>query len=131
MERAVAIISAFLGSVALILAWAGLYGLLAYTVSRRTAEIGMRIAIGAPHRAVLWLVLKDCLVLSATGVIAGLGAALALGRFAEKVLYRLKPTDPIALGSTCVLMLAMSSFAAWIPARRAIRMDPMIALRHE
>lgn len=131
IERGIAIISGFLGTVALLLASAGLYGLLAYTVSRRTAEIGIRIALGASQTGVKWLVLKDYLLLVAVGSAAGLGAALALGGFAEKLLYRLTARDPFALGAACLLVLAVTFAAAFIPAHRAARVDPMIALRHE
>jgi ABC-type antimicrobial peptide transport system permease subunit len=108
-----------------------LYGLLAYSVSRRTGEIGIRIAMGAPSRAVEWLVLRQSLVLSLAGTAAGLGAVLALGRFAEKLLYGVTARDPLALGAACAVILAVSLAAAFIPARRAARVDPVVALRCE
>jgi predicted permease len=130
-ERVVAIISGFLGVAALLLAAAGLYGLLAYTVSTRTGEIGIRMALGAAQPAVRWLVMKDCLVLSIMGVTLGLAAALVLGRFAGKLLYGLTPDDPLALGSAVAMLQAIALAAAFIPARRATRIDPIVALRHD
>lgn len=130
-ERVIASLSGFLGAIALLLATTGLYGLLAFTVSRRTPEIGVRIALGAARSAVQWLVLKDCLWLAIAGVVIGLCAALALARFAAGLLYEISPRDPFALGSACVLMLCVALLAAWLPARRASRVDPMAALRHD
>jgi predicted permease len=131
IERVVAVISGFLGTVALLLAAAGLYGLLAYSVSLRTAEIGVRMALGASQASVRRLLLKDALALTAAGALGGCGAALLLARFAGKVLYGVAPNDPWALAAATVMMLAVAFAAAAIPTRRASRIDPMAALRHQ
>jgi predicted permease len=130
-ERVLAIMSAVLGGVALLLASAGLYGLMAYTVSRRTNEIGIRIALGAAERTVLWMVLRESLVVAALGLAAGLGASLALGRLIGRWLYGLTGTDPVALGAASTIMLGVAMVAAYLPARRAARVDPTVALRRE
>jgi ABC-type antimicrobial peptide transport system permease subunit len=131
IERVVALISAFLGGVALLLACAGLYGLLAWTVSRRTSEIGIRIALGAAPASVVWMVLRDSLILVAIGLASGWFAAFGLSRLAAKLIYGIEPTDPIAIGGAIALMLLVAAIASLIPARRAARVDPMVALRYE
>ncbi|MGH9719862.1 MAG: ADOP family duplicated permease [Bryobacteraceae bacterium] len=130
-ERVIAVISLFLGTTALLLASAGLYGVIAYTVSRRTSEIGIRIALGAPRAAVAWMVLRSSVLLCAIGLSLGIGASLALGRFAAGLLHGIKPTDPIALATAATLMLVIALVASWIPSRRAARIDPTVALRYE
>jgi predicted permease len=130
-ERVVAAISAFLGAAALLLASTAMYGLLAYSVSRRTAEIGLRLALGAPRRAVRWIVLRDSLVLSVVGLALGLAAAVATSRFAAALLHGIAPQDPAALGGACIVILLIALAAGYLPARRAARVDPIVALRHE
>ena len=130
-ERVVTRISAFLGAVALLLAAGGLYGLLAYSVSLRTAEMGIRMALGAQPRSVRAILLKDALRLTATGAAAGCGTALLLARYVEKLLYGIAPHDPLALVTAAAVMLTVATAAAIIPAHRAARIDPMAALRHE
>jgi predicted permease len=130
-ERLIAVLAAALGVAALILACAGLYGLLAYAVSRHGREIGLRIALGARPASVLWLVQRESLVLAAAGIAAGLGGALALGRYIRTLLFEISPADPAALAAACSLMLLVASGAAYIPARRAARVDPLIALKTE
>jgi predicted permease len=130
-ERVVAVISVFLGAAAVLLASAGLYGLLRYTVSRRTGEIGLRIALGATRAEVQWMVLKDALAIFIPGLAAGLLAALALGRFTANLIYGITPRDPVALAAAGSLMFGIALAASWLPARRAARVDPMEALRHE
>ncbi len=104
---------------------------MAYTVAQRTHEIGIRLALGSPTGAVRWLVLRESLWLGVAGAAAGLGAALALGRLVESFLYGLKPRDPLSLGLAGGILLAAALLAGWVPAVRASRVDPMIALRHE
>jgi putative ABC transport system permease protein len=130
-ERLVTILAGALGIAALILACAGLYGLLAYAVSRHRREIGLRLALGARPSSVLWLVQRESLVLAMVGILAGLGGALALGRYVETMLFQVTPADPAALAvaSTCLILVA--SAAAFIPARRAASVDPLIALKTE
>ncbi len=130
-ERVVAVVSAVLGAVALLLATASLYGLMAYTVTRRTGEIGVRVALGASQTAVLWLVLEESLRLALAGVCVGLAASLGLGRFLESLLYGVTARDPLALGVACALMTSVAALAGFLPARRASRVDPAVALRQE
>jgi predicted permease len=130
-ERTTAALASALGLAALALACAGLYGLLAYSVSRQTREIGVRIALGADRRKMTWMVLRQCLVLAAIGIVAGLLASLALGQFARNLLFQIRETDPLALASAAAIMLAVAVCAGMVPARRAARVDPVVALRAE
>jgi ABC-type antimicrobial peptide transport system permease subunit len=127
----IATIAGTFGLLALALAAIGLYGLLAYWVTRRTQEIGVRLALGAGRSNVLTLVLRDALRMTALGVIIGIPAAWGLGRVIASLLFGLTPTDvPTLLGAVAVL-LATTLLAAWIPARRAMRVNPVTALRYE
>jgi putative ABC transport system permease protein len=130
-ERVTAALATALGLAALALACAALYGLLAYAVSRQTHEIGVRLAIGATRGDVLWLVLRDCLAVALVGTAAGLCAALALGRYARTLLFQISPADPVALAAAVLVMLGVAAMAGLVPARRAARVDPAIALRQE
>jgi macrolide transport system ATP-binding/permease protein len=124
------LISGF-GLLALALAGAGLYGSLAYSVSQRTQEIGLRVALGAQTSDVLRLVISQGMLLALLGVIAGLGCALGMTRLMRTLLYGVSPTDPITFAVIAVLLLLVALLACWIPARRATRVDPLIALRCE
>jgi len=119
------------GVLALILAATGIYGVMAYAISRRTREIGIRMAIGASQGQVLAIVARRALLLIGSGTLMGLAVALAAGRFLEKILYGVQPTDPVTLGIVLAMMLAIAALACWIPARRAIRINPVTALRQE
>jgi predicted permease len=119
------------GVLALILAGTGIYGVMAYAISRRTREIGIRMAIGASRGQVLAIVGRRALWLIGSGTIGGLAVALAAGRFLEKILYGVEPTDPLTLVIVLGLLLAIAALACWIPARRAIRINPVTALRQE
>jgi len=131
-ERVTALIAAALGVTALTLACAALYGLLAYAVSRQTYEIGLRLALGAERRAVLWLVLRECLVLALAGTVAGLAASVALSRYVRSsFLYEISPTDPVALAAAALLMITVAALAGSLPARRAARVSPVVALKNE
>jgi ABC-type antimicrobial peptide transport system permease subunit len=130
-ERFVAMLGGFFGLVALVLASIGLYGVMSQTVTRRTREIGIRMALGAQARRVLWTVLRDAMAMVAIGATAGIVAVLALTRYAESLLFGIKPQDPPTLVVTGLLLLAITAIAGFLPARRAIRLDPMTALRHE
>ena len=130
-ERVLATLAALLAGAAAILACAGLYGLLAYAVARQTREIGLRLALGAHPRAVTRKVLTDSLVLTAIGVVLGLGSALALGRFARGLVFQIAPTDPVSIAAAAVLMLIVAGLASVIPAWRAARIDPVVALKIE
>ena len=119
------------GVLALVLACVGIYGITAYSVSQRTNEIGIRMALGAEPARVLRMVLREASWLGILGVVAGLAGALALGRVIGAMLYGLKPWDPATLAASAVLLLAVALAAGWVPARRAAGVDPMRALRHE
>ena len=118
-------------ALALMLAAIGIYGVIAYGVTQRTHEIGIRIALGAERGHVMRLVLGQGVILAGLGIGMGIAGALALTRLLENYLYRVQPTDPIALGSTALLLGAVAMLASYIPARRATKVDPLIALRHE
>jgi predicted permease len=124
------LVSAF-GGLAALLAAIGLYGVMAYTVARRTSEIGIRMALGANRGNVQWLVLRESLLMVAAGLLIGLPAAFLLTGLVKKVLYGVTPADPVSFFAALVLMVAAAAAAAWLPARRAARVDPMIALRYE
>ena len=119
------------GLLALILAATGIYGVMAYAISRRTREIGIRMAIGAGQPQVLGLVLRHALALIGSGTLLGLVAALVAGRLLGQILYGIQPTDPATFAIVPALMLAVATLACWIPARRAIHIDPIRALRQE
>lgn len=130
-QKLIARLAAFFGLLALLLACVGLYGVLSYAVERRTNEIGIRMALGAPARAVSWLVLREALALVLGGVFIGVLASLFLTRLAESLLFGLKPTDPLTLTVAPLLLLAVAILASYLPARRAARVDPLLALRVE
>ena len=104
---------------------------MSYAVVQRSREIGIRVALGAHPRDVLRMVLRHALVLAVVGVSAGLAGALALSRVIGSLLFELSPTDPATLGAVAVLLTAVALLASWLPARRATRVDPLIALRSE
>jgi predicted permease len=130
-ERLVAMLSGFFGGVALLLAGLGLYGVTSYAVTRRQTEIGIRMALGARWSDVMTLVLRQGLVLTALGIASGLACAAAVTRYLEAMLFGVTPLDPTTFIAVSVLFAAVAALAAWIPARRATKVDPMIALRCE
>jgi predicted permease len=130
-ERFFARAYALFGGLALVLASIGLFGLMSYGVSRRTNEIGVRMALGAQARVVLASVLKESMVLVGIGAALGLGLAAATGRLVQSLLFGLAPTDPAAILAAVATLLSVSAIAGYIPARRAARVDPVIALHHE
>src|SRR5215831_5111954 len=130
-ERLMAKLSSFFGLLGLLLACIGLYGVMSYDVERRTREIGVRIAFGAQRRDVAGLVLRQTMLMAVIGVIVGLSAALATTRLITSLLYGLTPNDPLTIGLASLLLLAVAALAGYLPARRAARVDPMEALRHE
>ncbi|MGA8027544.1 MAG: ABC transporter permease [Bryobacteraceae bacterium] len=130
-ERLIASLSSVFGFLATLLALIGLYGVMAYTVSRRTREIGIRMALGALRGNVVWMVMKEVLLLVAAGVLVGLPAAVALTTLVRSQLYGLAPHDPATLSVSTVAMIAVASLAGFIPALRASRIDPTLALRYE
>ncbi|HKS95173.1 MAG TPA: FtsX-like permease family protein, partial [Terriglobia bacterium] len=130
-ERLFARLSSFFGLLALTLACVGLYGMTSYAVARRTNEIGIRMALGAEKVNILRLVLREALALTVFGVALGIPAALAGSRLISSMLYGVKPADPLTLAAGTLLMLGTAALAGYLPARRAARVDPMVALRHE
>lgn len=130
-ERIFADLTGGFGILALVLASIGIYGIMAYSVSRRTNEIGIRMALGAQPQRVLRMVLGEASWIVVIGVIVGLAAALALGRLIASMLYGLKPWDPATFALAGTLLILVAVGASWIPARRAAGVDPMKALRHE
>jgi ABC-type antimicrobial peptide transport system permease subunit len=117
--------------VALILGGIGLYGVMAYAVTLRTRELGVRIALGAQPRAVAAMMTRQGLVLTAFGVVAGLGLFALVARFLRSFLFGIAPSDPLTLASASLMLVAIAALATWIPARRASRVDPAEALRAE
>jgi hypothetical protein len=130
-ERMITKSCSFFGLLALVLACIGLYGTMAYSVARRTNEIGIRMALGAQRSRVLWLFLRDSVALVALGLTLGLPLAMSTTRWIKSLLFGLPPVDWLAFGGTLVLMVAVSGLASYLPARRATKVDPMVALRYE
>ncbi|PYR19883.1 MAG: hypothetical protein DMF98_24205 [Acidobacteria bacterium] len=130
-ERMMATLAGAFGLLALTLACVGLYGLLAYSVARRFKEIGIRLALGAQRKQVIVDVLGRAARLVVIGVAAGAPAAWGASRWMESMLFGLKPTDPTTIVGSVVLLAAAAQIAAYIPARRASCVDPLVALRHE
>ncbi|MFT4115060.1 FtsX-like permease family protein, partial [Silvibacterium sp.] len=124
-------LTAAFGLLALVLASIGIYGVMAYTVARRTQEIGIRVALGARAGQILSMVLGETSRMTILGVIAGLGAAFGLTRLVKEMLYGVKPYDPVTLAGSAALLCLVALLAGFTPARRASRVDPMKALRHE
>jgi predicted permease len=122
-------LSAFFGSLAVFLACIGIYGLLSYSVLRRTNEIGIRLALGAQSSTLLWMVLRESVVLLVLGLAAGLPIAIGTTRVLRDLLYQLSPNDPWTFTGAALVIAAMTLIAAWLPARRATQVDPMVALR--
>ena len=130
-ERMIAKLSGFFGIVAIVLACIGLYGLLSYEVSRRTREIGIRIALGAQRAGVLRLVVGQGIVLAITGAMLGIAVALGVTRYLKSMLYDIDAHDPATIAGVAILLTLVAVAACYIPARRAMRVDPMVALRYE
>ena len=134
-EHLIAMLSSLFGGLALLLASVGLYGLLAFAVVQRTNEMGIRMAVGARRIDVVWMVIREALVLVTIGVLIGVPAALAAARFASSqisgLLYGISATDPVTIALAASLLIAVAAVASYFPARRASLVDPMVALRNE
>jgi ABC-type antimicrobial peptide transport system permease subunit len=122
-------LSGFFAGLALLLASIGLYGLMSYTVTRRTREIGIRVAVGAQRQNVLWLVLRETLALALFGIAIGILAAIAATHLIAKMLFGLSPSDLPTITGVSLLLLLVALLAGYLPARRASSIDPMDALR--
>ena len=131
LERLVARLSGFFGGLALTLACIGLYGLISYEVAQRTREIGIRSALGAARRDVLRLVLKQGMRLAVIGAVAGLALAPVITRYAKEMLFEVKAADPVTFFWVLLLLFSVTLLACFVPARRATKVDPVVALRYE
>jgi predicted permease len=130
-EKLIAQLVSFFGLLGLLLSCVGLYGIMAHAVVRRTNEIGIRMALGAERRDIIWMVLKESLLLVGTGLVVGIPAAWASAQLISNQLFGLKPTDPLTLLTAVTLMTLVAALAGYLPARRASRVNPLIALRYE
>jgi ABC-type antimicrobial peptide transport system permease subunit len=129
--RLFARLSIFFAVIAVLLVTTGLYGTLAYRIGRRTAEIGVRMALGAQRSQVLWMVLRESLLISAVGIFVGTPLAFAGTRVMQSMLFGLGPTDALSFAAALLCVALVAIVAGLIPARRAATMDPIAALRHE
>jgi predicted permease len=130
-ERMIAQLSAFFGLLAVFLSCIGIYGLMSYVVSRRTAEIGVRVALGAQSSDVQWLVMREIFLLVSAGIAIGVPVTLLASKWVANMLYGLQRTDPISLAAAVVILVLAGWLAGYLPARRASRVDPVLALRYE
>ena len=129
--RAAATVFSTYGFLALLLATIGVYGLRAYDVSRRTREIGIRMALGGTERDVRWLIVGEGARTTAVGVVLGVLMAAAVGKLSSSLLYQVSPIDPIVLATAVIVLAAAATLASYVPARRATRIAPLEALRSE
>jgi predicted permease len=130
-ERIMATLGGFFGVLALIVAGLGMFGVLAFQVTQRTNELGVRMALGASHRTMMGLILREVVVMVVAGVSIGAGGALVLAGLARNIVFGLTPTDPIVFVVAASVLAAAAVLAGWLPAHRAARVDPLVALRHE
>jgi predicted permease len=130
-DRMFATLAGFFAVLALVLGMIGIYGIVAYRVAHRTAEIGIRVALGARRGDVLWLVMRETLFLLAVGAVIGVPAALGTARLIQRLLFGLDPSDPVTLASAILALAIAAGLAAWVPARRAASVEPTLALRHQ
>jgi ABC-type antimicrobial peptide transport system permease subunit len=119
------------GGVGLVLAAVGLYGVMSYSVSRRTREIGIRLALGAQTGSVQGLIVRQGMLLTAIAVVVGLATALAVAKFSSALLYGIRPHDVVTFTAVPLFLAGVALVACWIPSRRASKVDPMTALRYE
>jgi putative ABC transport system permease protein len=130
-ERFSVLLLAGFAGLALLLAVVGIYSVMSYSVSRRTHEIGIRMSLGASRADVLLLVVRQGMLLALAGSAVGIAGALVLSRLMTSLLYGVAPNDPITFASVSILLVIVALAASYIPARRAMRVEPMVALRHE
>ena len=130
-QRIAALLVGIFAGVAVLLAAIGIYGVMSYAVSARTQEMGVRLALGAERGDVLWLVLGQVLRLSAVGLTLGIAILLIAGRLLERLLFEVRASDPLTIGLVTLVLATVAVVAAWAPASRASRVDPIQALRYE
>jgi predicted permease len=130
-RRLILILLGSFSLLALVLASVGIYGVISYAVSQRTPELGIRLALGASTGGILWLVIKQGMKPVVLGLLIGLAAAVALTRVAQSLLYGISATDPLTFTANALLFFGVGLLACWLPARRAVNIDLMVALRHE
>ena len=130
-EQLISELSIIFSALTVLLAAIGLYGVMSYSVLRRTHEIGIRIALGAPNATVLWMVLRESLALLMIGLVVGIPAALAAARLVQSQLFGLSAFDPVTIISAVTMIAVVTLVAAWLPARKAAGVDPLVALRCE
>jgi len=130
-DRLVALLSAAFGLLAALLASIGLYGVMAFVVARRRKELGIRLALGATRGGVVWMVMREVLILLAIGLAVGVPSGILLGQTVAAQLYGVQPHDPLVAGGTILLLVVVSALAGFIPAQRAGRINPILALRYE
>jgi predicted permease len=130
-DRMFATLASFFALLALALGAIGIYGIVAYRVAQRTSEIGLRMALGAQQRDVLWLVLRETLTVLGAGAIVGIPAALGVARLAKSMLFGLQPSDPLTVVCATAILFGVGTLAGFLPARRAARLAPTLALRSE
>ena len=130
-EHLFASLSTAIALLAIFLSCIGLFGLMAYNITRRTSEIGIRMALGATSRNIAWPILREALILASLGIAIGLPMTLALTRLIRSTFYGIQPHDPMTIIGSIILLLSVATLSAWIPAHRAAKIDPMEALRYE
>jgi len=130
-ERLLAALSSAFGALAAALSAIGVIGLTGFSVTRRAPEIGVRLALGATRGRIMWLVLREVVVLGAAGGLFGIALYLGVSRYLQSVLFELSPNDPATILGAVMLLIAVALAAGWIPARRAARLDPAVTLRAE
>jgi predicted permease len=130
-EKLIAQLVSFFGLLGLLLSCVGLYGTMAHAVVRRTNEIGIRMALGAERRNIIWMVLKESLLLVGIGLAVGIPAAWAAAHLISSQLFGLNPSDPVSLATAALLLIAVAALAGYLPARKASRVNPLVALRYE
>jgi ABC-type lipoprotein release transport system permease subunit len=131
VQRLISWLMGLFAGVAVLLAMVGIYAVISWSVAQRTREIGLRMALGAARGDVIAMAARHGLAMAAVGAVIGMAASLALTRIVGAMLYSVSPADPVILGSVFALLLAAALAAAWLPARRATRVDPTVALRYE
>jgi ABC-type antimicrobial peptide transport system permease subunit len=131
IERLVARLATFFGLLAMLLACTGIYGLLSYEVTRRTREIGIRMAIGAQQKDVVGMVVREGLLVALAGAVMGAGASFAVSGLVKGIVYDVRTGDPVTLAAVTGILLVVALAACFLPARRATKVDPLVALRYE